>query len=159
MDSISSGCTCSSDINQQSSMHAIEGTDYTIPCNHNTLATNELIAWYRQIHDGGPQYLISHHKTTENNALSKYSIEFNKDRKSSQLNIKNIKLEESGIYLCAKAATVMQTSSLSVQYLMPSSGAGLQGHSFLFFHAFCGDYFINHELQMQPLCFFVFDTE
>ncbi|KAE8633693.1 hypothetical protein XENTR_v10002029 [Xenopus tropicalis] len=96
-------------------MHATEGTDYTIPCNHTTLATNELIHWYRQFHDGGPQYLISYHKTTENNKLNKYSMVFSEDRKYSQLNIKNIKLEESGVYLCAKAATAIQISSLSVQ--------------------------------------------
>ncbi|OCT98033.1 hypothetical protein XELAEV_18010261mg [Xenopus laevis] len=96
-------------------MKAIEGTDYTIPCNHTTLATNELIHWYRQSHDGGLQYLISHHKTSENNALNKYSMIFSEDRKSSQLNIKNIKLEESGVYLCAKAATVTETNVVSVQ--------------------------------------------
>ncbi|KAE8633694.1 hypothetical protein XENTR_v10002030 [Xenopus tropicalis] len=100
-------------------MDTMEGTDPVLTCNHSSLTTAEMIHWYRQFPDKGPQYLISSSKTTENVKMSKYSMVFSQDRKFSQLHIKDFKLEESAVYLCAKSDTVISRSSPPVQKETP----------------------------------------
>ncbi|OCT98034.1 hypothetical protein XELAEV_18010262mg [Xenopus laevis] len=56
---------CSSDIIQQSTMDAMEGTDPVLTCDHSSLTNTEMIHWYRQMPDRGPQFLINSYKTTE----------------------------------------------------------------------------------------------
>ncbi|OCU01448.1 hypothetical protein XELAEV_18007237mg [Xenopus laevis] len=118
---------CSSDIIQEPKMDAMQGTDPVLTCSHSSLTTAEMIQWYRQLPDRGPQFLISSYKTTEKDKMSKYSMVFSNDRKFSELHIKDITLEESAVYLCVKSDTVIYTSPTPVQNVTPYSKGGNEG--------------------------------
>ncbi|KAG8455495.1 hypothetical protein GDO86_001616 [Hymenochirus boettgeri] len=102
-------------------MNALEGTNHILTCSHASLTTAEMIHWYRQFPNEGPQFLISSYRTTEKNDQYKYSMVFSDNRKSSELHIKDVKYEESGVYLCVKSDTDMHRNLLSVQQITASS--------------------------------------
>ncbi|KAG8455500.1 hypothetical protein GDO86_001621, partial [Hymenochirus boettgeri] len=85
-----------------------------LPCNHTSITPTGYIHWYKLPPDQGPMLVIIGFKDMETDM---FSMTFSKDRKSSYLHKKNIKLEDSGIYLCALSDTVINTHQLTVQYV------------------------------------------
>ncbi|KAG8455492.1 hypothetical protein GDO86_001613 [Hymenochirus boettgeri] len=101
-------------------MNSLEGTNHILTCSHASLTTAEMIHWYRQFPNEGPQFLINSYRTTEKNDQNKYSMVFSDNRKSSRAQLR-VKYEESGVYLCVKSDTDMHRNLLSVQQITPSS--------------------------------------
>ncbi|XP_040272771.1 M1-specific T cell receptor alpha chain-like isoform X3 [Bufo bufo] len=96
--SLCSSCTCN--IVQIARQDGVAGEDVNLSCDHAAITSSDYIHWYRVFPGQGPVFLISGFRDNE---LEDYKITFGKDRKSSILSIRDVKPEDSAVYLCAQS--------------------------------------------------------
>lgn len=108
------GSICSSNVIQPPSMETAAGTDVTLTCAHPT--SNDIIQWYRLSPSQGPLFLIGGYNDIES-PDKKFKLTFPDGKKSSVLLIKDVRPEDSDMYLCAQRDTELQIYFLPVQYI------------------------------------------
>uniref|UniRef100_A0A8C5M8V3 Ig-like domain-containing protein n=1 Tax=Leptobrachium leishanense TaxID=445787 RepID=A0A8C5M8V3_9ANUR len=103
-----SASSCSSTINQPPRAEVLEGTDVNLTCDHPTLSTSDYIHWYKILASQQPEFLVSGYSHIAENGPNK--MIFAEDRKSNNLVMQNVRLEQSTLYICASMDTMLQAN-------------------------------------------------
>ncbi|XP_040272772.1 M1-specific T cell receptor alpha chain-like isoform X4 [Bufo bufo] len=93
--------SCASDIIQAPKLETLAGEDFSLRCDHASLPTSDYILWYRLFPGEGPVFLLRGYSETES-PDHKLRLTFNEGKKSSVLHIRDVKPEDSAVYLCAQ---------------------------------------------------------
>ena len=77
------------------------GEVVTLSCQYETIQSRYNIYWYKQLPSGEMIYLIGQGSSSQNARYGRYSVNFQRSRKSISLTISDIQLEDSAKYFCA----------------------------------------------------------
>uniref|UniRef100_F6YWV4 Ig-like domain-containing protein n=1 Tax=Ornithorhynchus anatinus TaxID=9258 RepID=F6YWV4_ORNAN len=86
----------------QTEASGLVGDILTLPCTYSTSYTYYYLFWYKQPPTGEMIYLIVQGSSVqENSRTGRYSVSFQKAKKSFSLTITVLQPEDSGVYFCA----------------------------------------------------------
>ncbi|MXQ99303.1 hypothetical protein E5288_WYG006457 [Bos mutus] len=92
------------------------GQSVTLNCRYATAWSYYYMFWYKLLPNGEMIYLISQYSSGQNARNGRYSVNFQKARKSISLTISDLQLEDSAEYFCALwELTVLEVMGIAKQ--------------------------------------------
>ncbi|XP_059725058.1 T cell receptor alpha chain MC.7.G5-like [Haemorhous mexicanus] len=89
-------------VQQEPSLETTEGTGINITCSHSNIQSNEMIYWYRQLQEKGPELLVSAHKGLRELPDNAGRLSVSADRRSSALWLAGPRRGDAAVYYCAQ---------------------------------------------------------
>uniref|UniRef100_A0A8C5M3N2 Ig-like domain-containing protein n=1 Tax=Leptobrachium leishanense TaxID=445787 RepID=A0A8C5M3N2_9ANUR len=105
-------------IQLQPEISVTEGSRVKFDCQYETSSSSNIdLFWYIQQTGGAPRFILGRaaYSITQQTSDMKYESNLDKESKSIDLKISDVRVSDSGVYYCALRPTVSVTADCSVQ--------------------------------------------